>query len=299
MRFGLFGTGAWARDVHAAGIAAEPGAELVGVWGRNPDKARALAHSCGIRQYDDVDRLIGDVDAIAVALPPDVQAGIAMRAAEHGCHLLLDKPLALDLRTADRLVAAVDAAGVSSVVFFTLRFRSSSADWLAAVTSEGGWDGLRATWFAPLLSAANDRSPDSPWRRQWGALWDLGPHVLSLALPLLGAVTGAGAARGPGDAIHVVLQHEQGAASTFSLSLTAPPAAQVMECAVFGDAGWSAMPPALDNPVEGMRSAVRQLLEAVANGRREHPCDVHFGRDVVAVLEAAAAASAATPTVRR
>lgn len=286
LRFGLFGTGKWARDVHAAALVAEPAAELVGVWGRDPGKAGALADHWQIRPYDDIDRLIGDVDAIAVALPPDVQAGIAVRAAERGRHLLLDKPLALDLPTAERLVAAVDAAGVSSVVFFTLRFASASAEWLAAVAAEGPWAGLRATWFGSLFYS-EENAPDSPWRREWGALWDVGPHMLSLALPLLGAVREVVLTRGPGDTVFLTLRQEAGM-STMALSFTLPPAAAIVECAVYGEAGWRAMPPALDSPVDAMRSAVRQLTEGVALGRREHPCDVHLARDVVAVLDAAA-----------
>ena len=43
MRFGVVGTGCWAREAHAAGVQRADGAELVGVWGRNPEKAGALA----------------------------------------------------------------------------------------------------------------------------------------------------------------------------------------------------------------------------------------------------------------
>lgn len=289
LRFGLFGTGDWARDVHAAALMAEPASDLVGVWGRSADKARALADHWGIRPYDDIDGLIADVDAISVALPPDVQAGIAVRAADRGRHLLLDKPLALDLQTADRVVAAVETAGVSSVVFFTLRFAAPSAGWLDAVVAEGPWVGLRAAWLSSLFHSADGRSVDSPWRRERGALWDVGPHALSMALPLLGPVTDVISAGGLGDTRYLVLRHDSGAASTISLSLTVPPAAAIVDCAVYGEAGWRAMPPQSETTVEALRSAVRQLVDAAEQGRREHPCDVRFAREVVAVLEAAAA----------
>lgn len=288
LRFGLFGTGDWARDVHAAGLMAEPGAELVGVWGRNADKARALADHWGIKPYDDIVRLIGDVDAISVALPPDVQPGIAERAATRGRHLLLDKPLALDLPAAERVVAAVDAAGVSSVVFFTLRFASPVADWLPEVVAEGPWLGLRAAWLSSLFHPAEGRTIDSPWRSEQGALWDVGPHMLAMALPLLGPVSDVVCAGGPGDTRHLVLRHEGGGSSTISLSHTVPPAAAIVDCAVYGDAGWRAMPPRSETTVEAFRSAVRQLVEAAEEGRPEHPCDVRFARDVVAVLATAA-----------
>ena len=37
LRFGLVGTGYWAREVHAAGLAAHPDVEFVGMWGRDSD----------------------------------------------------------------------------------------------------------------------------------------------------------------------------------------------------------------------------------------------------------------------
>lgn len=59
LRFGLFGTGPWADQTHAAALAAEPSADFVGVWGRNPDKARSVAGRWGVRPYDDAEALIG------------------------------------------------------------------------------------------------------------------------------------------------------------------------------------------------------------------------------------------------
>jgi predicted dehydrogenase len=40
MKFGLVGTSWWAREAHALGVQAAEGADLVGVWGRDPVKAQ-------------------------------------------------------------------------------------------------------------------------------------------------------------------------------------------------------------------------------------------------------------------
>lgn len=193
MRFGLLGTGSWAEHTHAAALAAAPDADLVAVWGRDPAKARALADRQGATAYEDVDALFDQVDAVAVALPPDVQAPLAARAARAGKHLLLDKPLALDLAAADEVVRAVDEAGVASVVFFTKRFTPSVADFLAGVSGRS-WDGARATVLARLTGELWETSH---WRREHGALWDVGPHALSMLLPVLGPVSSVAAVRGP------------------------------------------------------------------------------------------------------
>ena len=133
------------------GLAAADGVELVGVWGRNPTKADALAEQTGVRSFGSVDDLVAEVDAVAICLPPDVQADIAEVAADAGRHLLLEKPLALTLADANRVTAAVERTGVASVVLFTGRFLPETAAWLDATRADGRWHGGRARWFAALF----------------------------------------------------------------------------------------------------------------------------------------------------
>src|SRR4051812_42105678 len=117
MRFGLVGTGPWATMTHGPGLAAASGVDLVGVWGRSPDSARSLAERLGTAPYDTYEGLLTDVDAVAFAVPPTAQAELALTAARAGKHLLLDKPVALDVGAAHRLRDAAADAGVASVVF--------------------------------------------------------------------------------------------------------------------------------------------------------------------------------------
>jgi predicted dehydrogenase len=280
MRYGLLGTGYWARETHAAALVAAPGEELVAVWGRDPAKAAALAERYGARPYEDVDALLADVDAVAIALPPDVQAPLAARAARAGRHLFLDKPLALTVRAADEVVTAVDATGVRSVVLFTSRFRPEVAEFLRTARSTGGWDGGRATLLA---SVAGGPYGQSPWRQQYGGLWDVGPHALSLLVPVLGPVGSVQAAAGPHQTTTVLLGHDGGAVSTMTLSLASP--VTTWDVSFYGTSGWASVPGGGDS----LAAAVRALA-ALAAG--ETDCDVHFARDVVAVLAQADAQAA-------
>jgi predicted dehydrogenase len=293
LRFGVLGTGYWAGEAHAAGIVANDGAELVGVWGRNPAKAEALAGRFGVRGYEDLEALLEAVDAVAVAVPPDVQADLAVRAAGAGRHLLLDKPLALSMEQARGVVEAVEAAGVASVVFFTWRFKPEVVAWLDSLRATGGWQGAQATWFGSISTPGNPYA-HSAWRRSRGALWDVGPHALSLALPTLGPVERVSAGRGLGDTVHLIAGHRGGAASTLSLSLTVPEAATATRFAVHGTAGWSTMPGDGTTVLQAYGQALDQIAGMVAGGSTEHPCDVRFGAEVVAVL-AAAERALATP----
>jgi len=63
MRFGVLGTGFWAREIHAASIAEHEDAELVGVWGRDLAKAKALGAQFDVQGYDDLDALLAEVAA--------------------------------------------------------------------------------------------------------------------------------------------------------------------------------------------------------------------------------------------
>src|SRR4051812_48068159 len=121
LRIGVVGTGHWAAVVHAAGVAAHPGVDLVGVWGRDRAKAAAVAEPHGAQAYDDFDALLAEVDLLAFAVPPQVQADLALRAAEAGKHLLLGKPITTDLDAADPLGAAGEHTGGSAGGFFTPR----------------------------------------------------------------------------------------------------------------------------------------------------------------------------------
>ncbi|MFG2056940.1 Gfo/Idh/MocA family protein [Micromonospora sp. NPDC048930] len=296
LRFGLFGTGHWAAETHAAAIDAHPQATLAGVWGRDPEKAGALAARHGVPVFDDMDALLGACDAVAVALPPDVQADIAVRAAAAGRHLLLDKPLALSLAEADRVVTAAQASGVASVVFFTQRFHPNVTGFLASTAAAGGWQHARATMFASIYQPGSPYGK-SQWRLQHGALWDIGPHALSLILPVLGRVTRVVAMDGPSGLVHLLLSHDGGATSTLSLTLDAPPEAVTRDVVFFGENGTETVPPGDGSVLQAFGTAIDQLLEEVEAGTRDHRCDVRFGREVVAVLDAAETARAQGRTV--
>src|SRR5262245_56215645 len=192
LRVGLIGTGHWARTVHGPSVGSHPRCELIGVWGRDLGRATDLARELGVRPFADLDDLLGHIDALTFAVPPDVQAPLAVRAAGQGRHLLLEKPIALSVEDAVRIERAVADARVASIVFFTRRFLPETQAWLQLVTEQGGWYSGRAESDANLLGG-NNPFGTSPWRREHGALWDIGPHALAQLVPVLGEVTAVSA----------------------------------------------------------------------------------------------------------
>ena len=303
MRFGLFGTGPWAHQAHAPALARHAEVEFVGVWGRNPDKAAELAGLHGVEPYAEIDALIDAVDAVAIALPPDVQAPLTLRAARAGKHLLLDKPIAFTNEEAAELVGAVDERGLASVVFFTRRLMPEIGEFLATAVRTGGWVEGRVDHVATIFVPDNPFGA-SPWRQESGGLWDVGPHAIALVLPVLGPVTEVAAMAGPRDMTHVLLRHAGGAISTLTLSVDAPPAAEREEAMFAGEAGVLNAPATPWQPVDALGRAIDELIAAAGGGRRSEPdarfgasgadvpfgaseLDVRFGAEVTAILVAA------------
>ncbi|MFB9369785.1 Gfo/Idh/MocA family oxidoreductase [Kitasatospora albolonga] len=286
MRIGLLGTGPWAQRVHAPALAGHPEVEFAGVWGRRPAAAAELAQPYGVPVFEDVDELLASVDAVSIALPPAVQAEYAVRAAEAGKHLLLDKSVALTVDQARAVVGAAERAKVASVVFFTLRYHPDIADWLGEQGARDGWFTARAEWFGSVF-APGSGSPyaDSPWRREKGALWDVGPHALSVLLPVLGDGEVVSASTGPLDTVHLVIRHAAGALSNLTLSLTMPVAGAVegVVLELRGEAGRFLMPERHESPQEAYARSVSALLRSAADGTA-HPCDAAFGLRVVELL---------------
>lgn len=289
MRFGLVGTGPWARLAHGPGLVAADDVELVGVWGRNAQRAAALAAELGTTAYTDYERLLEDVETVAFSVPPDVQGELALAAARAGKHLLLDKPVAVSSEDAWALVDAVRDAGVTSVVFFTDQFAHSVREWHERVRTQGGWRGGWARWLA-VLDAPDNPFRDSPWRHRSGALWDIGPHVLSTLTIALGPITSLTAAGGIEDTVTLTMRHEGGATSTATLSLFAPPAAALHETTVWGEAGLSTMPQRLDGQDSQCLAVAAQELVAAALSGRRHALDVAFGARITGLLSQAQAA---------
>lgn len=214
VRVGLVGAGPWAGMVHAPMLAAGPHTELVGVWARRPEAAAALAAAHGTRAFDTPAALYDACDAVAFCVPPDVQSTMALDAARAGKALLLEKPIALDLASAERLADAVREAGVPSLVLFTARYAAPVRTFLAEVAGREIVGGR-----AHFLSGAFLGGPfATPWRLEHGPLLDLGPHVLDLLDAAVGRVVRV---RAHGDAsrwVGLLIDHESGAVSEVSLT---------------------------------------------------------------------------------
>jgi predicted dehydrogenase len=279
---GLVGAGPWATATHAPMLAAGPETRLAAVWSRRLDAARSLAERYGAAPAESFDGLLERCEAVAFAVPPDVQAELAIRAARAGRHLLLEKPLALTLEPARRLAAAVEAAGVVTLLMLTYRFRAETEAFLEAARPFGAV-GARALF---VTSGFLEGPSATTWRLENGALLDLGPHVLDVLQAALGPIVVIEGHGDPRRWVTLACEHAGGAVSEIALSGSVRVEKVIRRYELYGPGGvleWDASV-RQDPPWPRIRLA---FAEAVRSGR-PHPLDVRHGLRLQELLERAA-----------
>jgi len=269
---GLVGAGPWAAAMHGPVLAAGPQTRLAAVWARRPEAAARLAARLGTHPAGSYEELLDRCEAVAFAVPPDVQAALAPRAARAGKALLLEKPLALDLDGARRLADAVAESGVVTQLVLTKRYHRSTRAFLDAAAGFGA-AGARACYLhGAFLSGAMATG----WRLTRGALFDLGPHLLDLVDAALGPVEEL---RATGDSrrwIELTCVHRGGAVSQLSLSGAVGLPSSRAGIDLYGPAGVLALDFAAVDHEECWPVLRAEFAAAVRSGV-PHPLDVRRG----------------------
>jgi predicted dehydrogenase len=129
--------------------------ELVAVCGRDPDRVGAFTAQHGGRPFTDLDAMLEfGIDLMIDTAPPFSRTGESERAAAAGVHLLVEKPIALDLARGEAMVRAVEATGVTAAVGFMYRHGDAVRRWQAAGTGPVGLmtgsyhcNALHAPWW--------------------------------------------------------------------------------------------------------------------------------------------------------
>lgn len=122
----IWGAG-WVADEHLNAFMKNPNCEVVAVGSRKESSAQAAAEKCGApnaRIYTDYDEFLKDdsINIVSICTPNHLHVDNGVRAAAAGKHIIMEKPIALDLAGLRELRDAVGEAGVKSVVSFVLRW---------------------------------------------------------------------------------------------------------------------------------------------------------------------------------
>jgi len=178
VRWGLVGAGWVARDFVMPAMAQARNAELVAVADCLP----------GYMSFEEL--LSAGMDAVYVATPNDSHAGLTIRAAQAGKHVLCEKPMATNLSDAQAMVKACAAAGVRYGTAFDQRFHAAHVA-IRELVVQGHLGTVTAArihyacWLPESWAADNWRVDKK--RAGGGAFMDLAPHGIDLLQWLLGA----------------------------------------------------------------------------------------------------------------
>ena len=122
--WGLIGASRFAADRMIDAIRAQDDSNVVSVMSSDPERGAAFAREHGIERFHGgLEALLADpdVDVVYISTTPDLHCAQTVAAAEAGKHVLCEKPLALSVADAKRMVDACEAAGVAMATNHHLR----------------------------------------------------------------------------------------------------------------------------------------------------------------------------------
>lgn len=278
-------------------IRSQTQSKIIAFHSRSLDRARAFANRFGAdTAYDDFDRLLADdrVHIVYVATEADRHAEQAIAAARAGKHVLVEKPMALDVDQCRAMIAAAEESGVHLEVAYYARFLPKSQV-MRSVIAEGRLGKLVRAVIRVIGYYNPDPSDPKRWRvsgRGGGnMLADVGSHRLDLLAYLMGSHPTAVC----GFADHLSLPYEaadtetalvrfdNGAHVTVLANANVPHPGRLSSVEIYGTEGslltdpWSDEPVAVEGsdlapiPVESAANAhfpiVDDFARAIAEGR--------------------------------
>ncbi|MBA2667054.1 MAG: Gfo/Idh/MocA family oxidoreductase [Trueperaceae bacterium] len=188
LRLAVIGCGKVSERLHLPVSAASDAVEVTALVDRDTERARALAHTYGVGDvFADVSDLPGRVDAAIVAVPHHLHVEIASALLAKGVHVLVEKPMALDVAGCDAMIEAAEAGGATLAVGLVRRFYEASRyvkdllddGVLGALEHVDTREGAVFNW--QVASPATFRK-----EMGGGVLSDVGTHVLDLLVWWLG-----------------------------------------------------------------------------------------------------------------
>ncbi|HEY0462898.1 MAG TPA: Gfo/Idh/MocA family oxidoreductase [Polyangiaceae bacterium] len=193
LRVGIVG-GGFGQHVHVPAFRVGGRATVEAICTTTVDRASAIAKRLEIpRALGDWRELVADrqLDAVAISVPPSLQAEIAIAAATSGKHVFAEKPLALTAADAQRMSDSIRRAGVVGIVDFEFR---EIAGWqrLKGLLEEGAIGPLRHVHLSWRVETLANREGRLSWKRDansgGGTLNLFGSHALDSVLWAFGDV---------------------------------------------------------------------------------------------------------------
>jgi scyllo-inositol 2-dehydrogenase (NADP+) len=197
IKVGIIGMGRSGWELHAAPLMKFPGYCLVRVCDPSNERMKKAAQEFGVKTCTDAQALFDDpeVELVVVSAPSNLHAELTIAALEAGKHVIVEKPMALTLADADRMIAAAEKCHRVLTVFHNRRWDRDFQMLKKIVQQDVLGEMLtldsRVMTFGPEWTSYGVSEFNPQWRIQkthgGGFLADWGPHLVEQCLDLTGA----------------------------------------------------------------------------------------------------------------
>jgi UDP-N-acetyl-2-amino-2-deoxyglucuronate dehydrogenase len=192
IRFAVLGAGVIG-ELHAQTIKSlAPRAELTAVIDAVPERAQQLADKHGVQAFTSLEDALAsdDIDAVTIGTPSGMHADQAVAVLEAGKHVIVEKPLDINLEAARRVLDAEKRSSATAMV--VSQRRHGKANQIAHEAAQSGKFGKLTSGFATMQWWRSQGYYDSgDWRGTWaldggGALMNQGIHAIDLFVWFMG-----------------------------------------------------------------------------------------------------------------
>jgi UDP-N-acetylglucosamine 3-dehydrogenase len=188
LKVGIIGAG-FIGKTHANAYKTLNNLEIIGVSEVNEKAGRQYADEYNCAYFQDAESLVKreDIDIVDICLPTFLHEKYVIMAAEHGKHVLCEKPFTLTLESADRILEAVDKAKVTLMVAQVVRFWPEYV-MIKQYYDSGKLGGIKMVYANRLAQHPNWSDWFKDVRKSGGGLFDLHLHDVDYMRYLLGPV---------------------------------------------------------------------------------------------------------------
>ncbi|MBO8175306.1 MAG: Gfo/Idh/MocA family oxidoreductase [Thermococcus sp.] len=180
LRVGVVGVGNMGRH-HAriySELAKEGRVEFIGVADANFKRAKEIARQYSVEAFQDYNKLIGIVDAVSIAVPTSLHKQVALDFIENGVNVLVEKPIAESIESAEEIIRAAEKKNVTLMVGHIERFNPAVLK-LKEI--------LEAKTLGEIVTLTAKRvGPFPPQIKDVGVIIDLAVHDIDVMSFLLG-----------------------------------------------------------------------------------------------------------------
>jgi len=191
--FGIIGCG-MISEWHAQAIQKIQGTKLVGATDINEKSRTDFSKKFNITAFNAVDELLAnqEIDLVCICTPSGLHAPLSIKAANCGKHVIVEKPMALNLKECDEIIHACEANNVKMAVISQLRFTHAVSKLKDAV-DKGLLGKLVMGDIYMKFYRSQQYYDNGGWRGTWkmdggGALMNQGIHGIDLLQYIMGPV---------------------------------------------------------------------------------------------------------------